>query len=107
MRASRERAPDRGDAAALSTLRPLADGQRSPAPRLDAHDPVAFWQRPNFTTPFNCTGGPALALLCGFYGATGLPLSMQIAGRPFDDALVLRAGHAFEMATGFSGGGRF
>ena len=31
----------------------------------------------------------------------GLPLSMQIAGRPFDDARVLRAGHAYEMAAGW------
>ena len=70
------------------------------APRLDAHNPLAFWQRPNFTSPFNCTGGPALALLCGF-SKDGLPLSLQIAGRPHGDALVLRAGHAYELATGF------
>ena len=52
------------------------------------------------TSPFNCTGGPALAVLCGFT-KDGLPLSLQIAGRPFDDARVLRAGHAFEQASGF------
>ncbi|MFM9940811.1 MAG: amidase [Hyphomicrobiaceae bacterium] len=72
----------------------------SAAPRLDQHDTVSFWQKPNLTSPFNCTGGPALAVLCGFTKA-GLPLSMQIAGRPFDDARVLRAGHAYEQATGF------
>ena len=72
-----------------------------PAGRLDAHDMLAFWQKPNFTTPFNCTGGPALALNAGFSKA-GLPLSLQLAGRPFDDARVLRAGHAFEQATGYS-----
>ena len=42
----------------------------------------------------------ALAVLCGFT-KDGLPLSMQIAGRPFDDARVLRAGHAFEEASGY------
>ena len=78
----------------------LVTANGSPAPRLDAHDPLAFWQRPNFTSPFNCTGGPALALLCGF-SKDGLPLSLQIAGRPHEDALVLRVGHAYEMATGF------
>ena len=48
--------------------------------------------------PFNMTGVPALALPCGFSSA-GLPLSLQIAGRPFDEATVLRAGHAYEQAT--------
>jgi len=48
--------------------------------------------------PFNMTGLPALALPCGFSTA-GLPLSLQIAGRPFDEATVLRAGHAYEQAT--------
>ena len=72
----------------------------SAAPRLDRHDPLSFWTRPNLTSPFNCTGGPALAVLCGFT-RDGLPLSMQVAGRPFDDAKVLRAGHSFERATGF------
>ncbi len=41
---------------------------------------------------------PALAVPCGF-SAEGLPLSLQIAGRPFDEATVLRAGHAYEQAT--------
>ena len=78
----------------------LVTANGSPAPRLDTHDPLAFWKRPNFTSPFNCTGSPALALLCGF-SKDGLPLSLQIAGRPHEDALVLRAGHAYEMAAGF------
>jgi Asp-tRNA(Asn)/Glu-tRNA(Gln) amidotransferase A subunit family amidase len=100
VRASRERR------AMIEEMQPLYRGfdllvtaNGSPAPRLDAHDPLAFWQRPNFTSPFNCTGAPALALLCGF-SKNGLPLSLQIAGRPHEDALVLRAGHAYEMATG-------
>ena len=41
---------------------------------------------------------PALAVPCGF-SDDGLPLSLQIAGRPFDEATVLRAGHAYEQAT--------
>jgi aspartyl-tRNA(Asn)/glutamyl-tRNA(Gln) amidotransferase subunit A len=48
--------------------------------------------------PFNLTGLPALALPCGF-SRTGLPLSLQLAGRAFDEATVLRAGHAYEQAT--------
>ncbi len=72
----------------------------SAAPRIDKHDPSTFMRTPSFTTPFNCTGGPALALLCGFT-SEGLPLSMQLAGRPFDDAKVLSAGHAYEQASGW------
>ena len=41
---------------------------------------------------------PALAVPCGF-SEDGLPLSLQIAGRPFNEATVLRAGHAYEQAT--------
>ncbi|MGE0700584.1 MAG: amidase [Hyphomicrobiaceae bacterium] len=77
----------------------LVTANTSAAPRLDRHNSLSFWQRPNLTSPFNCTGAPALALLAGF-NAAGLPLSLQIAGRPFEDAKVLRAGHAFERATG-------
>ncbi|MGI9424949.1 MAG: amidase, partial [Hyphomicrobiaceae bacterium] len=72
----------------------------SAAPRIDNHDPSSFFRSPSFTTPFNCTGGPALALPCGLT-SDGLPLSFQIAGRPFDDARVLAAGDAFERATGY------
>jgi aspartyl-tRNA(Asn)/glutamyl-tRNA(Gln) amidotransferase subunit A len=50
------------------------------------------------TEPFDLTGQPALALPCGFSGE-GLPISMQVAGRPFDEATVLRVGHAYQQAT--------
>jgi aspartyl-tRNA(Asn)/glutamyl-tRNA(Gln) amidotransferase subunit A len=77
----------------------LVTANTSAAGRLDRHDPLSFWQKGSLTAPFNCTGGPALAVLAGFT-QDGLPLSLQIVGRPFEDALVLRAGHAFEQATG-------
>ena len=69
-----------------------------PAPRLGTWRTIEFWRRPSLTTPFNVTGGPALAQCIGF-SSGGLPLSMQIVGRPFDDATVLRVAHAYEMAT--------
>jgi aspartyl-tRNA(Asn)/glutamyl-tRNA(Gln) amidotransferase subunit A len=50
------------------------------------------------TTPFNVTGGPALVQCIGLTN-DGLPLSMQLVGRPFDDALVMRAAYAYEQAT--------
>jgi aspartyl-tRNA(Asn)/glutamyl-tRNA(Gln) amidotransferase subunit A len=52
------------------------------------------------TAPFNATGLPALSLPCGFTRA-GLPVGLQIAGRPFDEVTVVRAGHAYEQATGW------
>ena len=69
-----------------------------PAPRLESWRTIEFWRRASLTTPFNVTGGPALAQCIGFSGG-GLPLSMQIVGRPFDDATVLRVAHAYESAT--------
>lgn len=69
-----------------------------PAPRLDAHKTLNFWQRSNVFTPSNVTAGPALELPCGF-SQNGLPLGMQVIGRPFDEPTVLRAGFAYEQAT--------
>jgi Asp-tRNA(Asn)/Glu-tRNA(Gln) amidotransferase A subunit family amidase len=50
-----------------------------------------------FTYPFNAIGAPALALPCG-PAEDGLPASVQLAGRPGDDALVLAAGRLLEDA---------
>ncbi|HMD62803.1 MAG TPA: amidase [Stellaceae bacterium] len=74
---------------------PAAPG---PAPRLGTWRTISFWQNSSLTTPFNVTAGPALAQCMGFT-PTGLPLSLQLAGRPFDEATVLRAAHAYETAT--------
>jgi aspartyl-tRNA(Asn)/glutamyl-tRNA(Gln) amidotransferase subunit A len=73
-------------------------GAGGPAPRLGTWRTLEFWRRASLTTPFNVTGGPALAQCIGF-SSNGLPLSMQIVGRPFDDAAVLRVAHAYEKAT--------
>ena len=69
-----------------------------PASRFESWRTIDFWRRPSLTTPFNVLGGPALAQCIGFTD-DGLPLSMQIVGRPFDDATVLRVAHAYEGAT--------
>jgi aspartyl-tRNA(Asn)/glutamyl-tRNA(Gln) amidotransferase subunit A len=60
-------------------------------------DPTLGFPRSN-TPPFNVSGLPSLALPDGFSSA-GLPISLQLTGRPFDEATVLRAGHAYEQAT--------
>ena len=70
----------------------------APAGRLGSHQTVSFWQKPSIATPFNVTGGPALAQCVGFTEG-GLPLSMQIVGRPFDEATVFSVAHAYEEAT--------
>jgi aspartyl-tRNA(Asn)/glutamyl-tRNA(Gln) amidotransferase subunit A len=48
--------------------------------------------------PFNLTGLPAMSIPCGFT-PTGLPIGVQIAGKPFDEATVLRVAHAYEQQT--------
>jgi aspartyl-tRNA(Asn)/glutamyl-tRNA(Gln) amidotransferase subunit A len=53
-----------------------------------------------FTYPFNLTQQPALSIPCGFSKA-GLPIGMQIVGRMFEDARVLRIAAAYEAATDF------
>jgi aspartyl-tRNA(Asn)/glutamyl-tRNA(Gln) amidotransferase subunit A len=70
----------------------------SEAPRIDAGSKFATLDRPSLTMPFNVTGSPAISVCCGF-GDSGLPLSLQIAGRRFADGTVLRLGHAYEQAT--------
>jgi aspartyl-tRNA(Asn)/glutamyl-tRNA(Gln) amidotransferase subunit A len=52
------------------------------------------------TAPFNATGLPALSLPCGFTRA-GLPVGLQLVARPFDEVTLVRAGHAYEQATGW------
>jgi aspartyl-tRNA(Asn)/glutamyl-tRNA(Gln) amidotransferase subunit A len=68
------------------------------APKIDEVPKWAMLEKPNFTMPFNVTGLPALSVCTG-YGDGGLPVSMQIIGKPFAEATVFRAGHAYEMAT--------
>lgn len=73
-----------------------------PAPRLGDLAPYFGNQRPTYMRPFNLTGQPALSVCNGFDNA-GLPLSLQIVGRCFDEAMVLRIGHAYERTTPWRG----
>jgi len=54
----------------------------------------------NNTQPYNYTGHPALAVPCG--KVKGLPVSMQLVGRNFDDALLLRTAYAYQKAVDWS-----
>jgi aspartyl-tRNA(Asn)/glutamyl-tRNA(Gln) amidotransferase subunit A len=60
-----------------------------------------WWEWSPFTYPFNLTQQPAAAVPCGLT-ALGLPVSMQIVGAKYSDALVLRAAYAFETARPFA-----
>ncbi len=70
----------------------------SEAPAIDSVSKFAIFERPSLTMPFNVTGSPAMSVCCG-YTASGLPLAFQLAGKPFDEATVLRLAHAYERAT--------
>jgi Asp-tRNA(Asn)/Glu-tRNA(Gln) amidotransferase A subunit family amidase len=67
------------------------------APSADVVEPEIRGAFTLFTFPFNALGWPALALPAGS-AEHGLPASIQVAGRPGDDALVLAAGLAIEAA---------
>jgi aspartyl-tRNA(Asn)/glutamyl-tRNA(Gln) amidotransferase subunit A len=66
-------------------------------PTTIAGQPVEPYDWIPFTYPFNLTGQPASSVPCGFT-KSGLPIGLQIVGRRFDDATVLRASAAFERA---------
>jgi aspartyl-tRNA(Asn)/glutamyl-tRNA(Gln) amidotransferase subunit A len=51
-----------------------------------------------YTRPYNINGFPAISVPCGF-SDDGMPIGLQLAGRPFDELTVLRAAHAYEQAN--------
>ena len=54
---------------------------------------------PSFMAPFNQTGMPAMSIPCGF-DSNGLPVGLQLAGRPFDEPTVLRAAYTYQQHVG-------
>ena len=98
MQASRMRAElTRATQRAFATLDLIVLPTGEPARPLVPMPASSMFTSQNLTTPFNLTGNPALAVRSGF-NAEGLPTSLQIVGRLFDEATVLRAGDAFERA---------
>ena len=73
-------------------------GWLTPAEPADPDGVDFFKQRMIVTMPFSLAGIPALSVPCGF-SKDGLPLAFQLAGKPFDEATVLRAGDAYQRAT--------
>ena len=78
----------------------LVANSMDPACRIDDEPEIVRTYTRQARMPFNLTGHPAISLMTG-RSSTGLPLSMQLVGKAFDDATVLRAAAAFEKATGF------
>jgi len=83
----------------------LAPATPVTAPRIDERD-TTLGDGPSdirsalirLTRPFNFSGHPTCSVPCGFSGG-GLPIGMQIVGRPFDEATVLRVGDAYQRLT--------
>ncbi len=71
-----------------------------PAPVLEETDDGPWRRQQPLASVFNVTGHPCMAQPCGF-AANGLPLSAQFIGRHFDEATVLRVGHAYEQEAGW------
>jgi aspartyl-tRNA(Asn)/glutamyl-tRNA(Gln) amidotransferase subunit A len=76
----------------------LTAGAPAEAPRIENMPKWASMEKPGFTMPFNVTGQPAMTI-CGGFGEGRLPVGIQLAAKPFQDATLLRACHAYEAAT--------
>ena len=64
-------------------------------------DDIPYWDgltSASFTAPWNLTGYPAMTVCTGF-GEKGLPLAVQIGGKPFEEPTLLRAAHTLECET--------
>ena len=64
----------------------------------EKEDPLAMYLNDVLTIPVNLAGLPGVSVRCGF-SLAGLPIGLQFIGRPFDEATLLRAAHAYEQAT--------
>jgi len=62
-------------------------------------DPISLYLSDVDTVPVNLAGVPSISVPCGF--SNGLPIGMQVIGKHFDEAAILRAAFAFEENTDF------
>ena len=76
----------------------LTPATLGPAPTIEGYDLGSRLNGPSFASPWNLCGNPALAMPCGF-SDTGLPLSVQLVGRRFDEATVLGAAATYQDRT--------
>ena len=78
----------------VAAIRPSEESVRF----ADGYEESALYAYCRLTYPANVSGLPALALPCGFSSA-GLPLGLQLIGRPFDEATLLAIGEMYQGAT--------
>ncbi len=71
-----------------------------PAAAFEGYDPLSTARGKSFTAPFNVTGLPAISVPCGFT-ESGLPIGMQIAGKPFDEPGVIQAAYTYQQHAGW------
>jgi aspartyl-tRNA(Asn)/glutamyl-tRNA(Gln) amidotransferase subunit A len=64
-------------------------------------DPIKMYLNDVFTVPANMAGVPGLSVPAGL-DANGLPLGLQVIGRPFDEETVFAVGAVLEAAAGFT-----
>jgi aspartyl-tRNA(Asn)/glutamyl-tRNA(Gln) amidotransferase subunit A len=64
----------------------------------EKEDPLQMYLNDVFTIPVNLAGLPGVSIPGGFT-RTGLPIGLQLIGRAFDEALLLRAAHAYQQVT--------
>jgi aspartyl-tRNA(Asn)/glutamyl-tRNA(Gln) amidotransferase subunit A len=87
--------------AVIAPVAPVAAPTIAESDIGNSPDAEAVIQRlTKFTRPVNYLGLPSLAIPSGFTG-NGLPVGMQLIGRPFDEAMLLRIGAAFQRASDF------
>jgi aspartyl-tRNA(Asn)/glutamyl-tRNA(Gln) amidotransferase subunit A len=96
IRTDYDRALEQADILAMPTAPtpPFKLGER-------VEDPLQMYLGDVFTVGANLTGLPAISVPCGFAG-TNLPLGLQLIGRPFDEATLLRVADAYERDTPWS-----
>jgi len=75
----------------------VSASQVAEAPLITEVPKWATMEKPSLTMPFNLTGYPAMSVCSGF-GAGGLPVSVQLIAKPFQEPVLFKAGHAYETA---------
>lgn len=79
----------------------LTPAAPTPAYKIGAevNDPMTMYMNDALTVPLNMSGLPGLSMPAGF--SDGLPVGMQLIGRPYDEATIYQTANAFEQATDF------
>lgn len=97
----RRKLVDRFHAAIADVDAVVTVSSMEPACRIDDDRMIERTYGRQARAPFNLTGSPAMSVPTGF-SSSGMPLSMQIVGKPFQEAMIYRVAHAYERATAWT-----